>query len=79
MVVSREYYYLYVIIGLCCQVMCLAQLDEGNARLTPQMFSRAEALLTQDARTSTVRGLSALQLCLVREAAPYHTYSVLSY
>ncbi|KAK8392638.1 hypothetical protein O3P69_014814 [Scylla paramamosain] len=46
-------------------VMCLAQLDEGSSRLTPQMFSHAEALLTQDARTSTVRGLSALQLCLV--------------
>ncbi|XP_045106993.1 origin recognition complex subunit 4-like isoform X2 [Portunus trituberculatus] len=47
------------------KVMCLAQLDEGNTRLTPQMFSRAEALVTQDARTNTVRGLSALQLCLV--------------
>lgn len=46
-------------------LLCVAQLGEDSTCLTPQMFTKAETLFTQDAKTNMLRGLSALQLCLV--------------
>lgn len=47
------------------QLLCVAQLGADSRCLTPQMFTKAQALLTQDAKTNMLRDLSALQLCLV--------------
>ncbi|XP_076032849.1 origin recognition complex subunit 4 [Oratosquilla oratoria] len=46
-------------------LLCIAQLNTENPVLVANMFLEAQKNMTLDARTSVLRGLSTLQLCLV--------------